>query len=134
MKKHDNSVLGIFTIIPLGFSLMSAYIHSLWLATATIILVFVFVGAMPFCHRRESLWLFVMTAIVSVPINWFLLRKYELWLYFSPAINTNGWIYYMSLMEFILILSSFEEIFFGMIGRILWPKQIRLYIPYEKNE
>ena len=135
MKKHNNnSVLGIITVIPLGFSLISAHICSLWLAAATIILVFILVGVLPFCHRRENLWLFVMTAIVSVPINWFLLREYELWMFLSPAKNTSGWVYYMSLAEYVLVLSSFEEILSGMIGRIIWPKQIRLYIPYDEED
>lgn len=134
MKKHNKSVLGIFTVIPLGYSLISAHIRSLWLAAATIILVFILVGVLPFCHRRENLWLFVMTAIVSVPINWFLLREYELWMLFSPAKNTSGWVYYMSLAEYVLVLSSFEEILSGMIGRIIWPKQIRLYILYDEED
>lgn len=124
MKKHNNNIWGIFTVIPLGFSLLSALLQSLWMSVGSVILVFVLVGILPFCHKRENLWLFVMIAIVSVPINCFLFKAYKLWQYLLPAKSISGWIYYLSLAECVLVLSSLEEILTGMIGRIFWPRQI----------
>lgn len=127
--RNLHSMLGVFMVLPICLSFVSANIQSVWLAVVAMVLIFILVSVLPFCHKRENLWLFIMVALTSGPINWFLIKKYKLWLYLFPTQNTTGLIFYLSMIQYVLILSSIEEILAGMLGRIIFPRQYKLYIP-----
>lgn len=69
----------------------------------------------------------------SIPINLFILGKYDLWIYLTASGEKHGIVYYMSLIEYTLLLSSIEEIIGGLIARLIWKRQYKLVIPVEED-
>ncbi len=131
IRKRDSS--GALAFAPVGLSLVAAHIQSLWLAAATVILIFIFVAVTPYCRKRESLWVFLLIGAASIPINLFILGKYDLWIYLTASGEKHGIVYYMSLIEYTLLLSSIEEIIGGLIARLIWKRQYKLVIPVEDD-
>lgn len=131
IRKKDSS--GALAFAPVGLSLVAAHIQSLWLAAATVILIFIFVAVMPYCRKRENLWVFLLVAAASIPINLFILGKYDLWIYLTASGEKHGIVYYMSLIEYTLLLSSIEEVIAGLIARLIWKRQYKLVIPVEDD-
>ena len=131
IRKKDSS--GALAFAPVGLSLVAAHIQSLWLAAATVILIFIFVAVMPYCRKRENLWVFLLIAAASIPINLFILGKYDLWIYLTASGEKHGIVYYMSLIEYTLLLSSIEEVIAGLIARLIWKRQYKLVIPVEDD-
>lgn len=129
--KKDSS--GALAFAPVGLSLLAARVQSLWLAAATGFLIFIFVAVVPYCRKRESLWVFLLIGAASIPINLFILGKYDLWIYLTASGEKHGIVYYMSLIEYTLLLSSIEEIIGGLIARLIWKRQYKLVIPVEED-
>ncbi len=118
--------------IPFAVSMSAAYKQSFLLATIAIVMMFILAGILPFAHRRESLWVFIMAAIVFVPVNWLLVTKYGLYRYL--LLVEEGQKFYKVLFpvavgECMVILSCLEEILAGLAARVLWRKQAKLYVP-----
>ena len=124
---------GALAFAPVGLSLLAAHVQSLWLAAATGFLIFIFVAVVPYCRKRESLWVFLLIGAASIPINLFILGKYDLWIYLTASGEKHGIVYYMSLIEYTLLLSSIEEIIGGLIARLIWKRQYKLVIPVEED-
>lgn len=129
--KKDSS--GALAFAPVVLSLLAAHVQSLWLAAATGFLIFIFVAVVPYCRKRESLWVFLLIGAASIPINLFILGKYDLWIYLTASVEKHGIVYYMSLIEYTLLLSSIEEIIGGLIARLIWKRQYKLVIPVEDD-
>ncbi len=129
--KKDSS--GALAFAHVGLSLLAAHVQSLWLAAATGFLIFIFVAVVPYCRKRESLWVFLLIGAASIPINLFILGKYDLWIYLTASGEKHGIVYYMSLIEYTLLLSSIEEIIGGLIARLIWKRQYKLVIPVEDD-
>jgi len=129
--KKDGS--GALALAPVGLSLLAAHAQSLWLAAAAGVLIFIFVAAVPYCRKRESLWVFLLIGAASIPINLFILGKYDLWIYLTASGEERGIVYYMSLLQYTLLLSSIEEIIGGLIARLIWKRQYKLVIPVEDD-
>lgn len=129
--KKDSS--GALAFASVGLSLLAAHVQSLWLAAATGFLIFIFVAVVPYCRKRESLWVFLLIGAASIPINLFILGKYDLWIYLTASGEKHGIVYYMSLIEYTLLLSSIEEIIGGLIARLIWKRQYKLVIPVEED-
>lgn len=120
--------------LPIGLALITAYLESLWMALATILLIFIIVSVVPICNKRESLFIFVIFAFVSMPINYFILNKYDFWLNFTLACDgSRGMIYHLYLLEYILILSSIEEIVITVVGSIVWREQHPIILSVEEE-
>ncbi|MGN1140158.1 MAG: hypothetical protein ACI4TF_03055 [Oliverpabstia sp.] len=132
MKKNNKGRGFIFT--PFLMALGSAYFKSIWLVPATIILMFILVAVLPFCHKRENLWLFVLCAVCAIPINIFLLTEYPQWRYLLYSDSERGITYYMALIEMLLIATGVEEVLVSLVGRKIWKRQYTLYIPENKDE
>lgn len=132
-KTGKKDSLGALAFAPVGLSLLAAHVQSLWLAAATGFLIFIFVAVVPYCRKRESLWVFLLIGAASIPINLFILGKYDLWIYLTASGEKHGIVYYMSLIEYTLLLSSIEEIIGGLIARLIWKRQYKLVIPVEDN-
>lgn len=131
IRKKDSS--GALAFAPVGLSLLAAHAQSLWLAAATVFLIFIFVAVAPYCRKRESLWVFLLIGVASIPINLFILGKYDLWIYLTASGGKHGMVYYMSLIEYTLLLSSIEEIIGELIARLIWKRQYKLVIPVEDD-
>ena len=100
----------------------------MWMFPVMVAAVFVLVGTMPFCRRHENIWLFVLWAACCMPLNFMLLKVYPLWLDLLYDGIGKGILYHLIQMEWVLILSSVEEIVIGFVGRIIWRKQYAVYI------
>ena len=123
----------LFIWIPFLLAVMSAYFESLWLVLATVILMFIMVAVLPFTRKRENLWLFVLCAFCSIPINIFLLNKYPLWKeYFF--VRESKLLNILSLIEMTLICTSIEEVVIAIVGRRIWRKQYALMLPELKED
>lgn len=130
MKKKSR--ISGFVILPMLLSIVSAYYEVLWLIPVVVILMFVLVGTIPFCRKNENLWMFVLTGFCSIPVNWFLLTKFNMWMYLYS--DSGKIITTLVIIQYIIALTGLEEVVLGLFTRILWKKQYRLYIPVDVEE
>lgn len=118
-------------VLPVVISFASARCRLLWLIPVAVIMMFVLVAALPFCRKHENLWVFVLTAVSSLPVNWLLLTKFDSWtdyLYSGGGAISEK----MVIIEYMMILMGVEEIILGLITRLIWRKQYKLYIPVDE--
>lgn len=116
----------LLILIPFIVAMLDAiYMKSLWMTLSTVFIIFLLVSVVPFCARRENLYVFILTAFVSIPANYFLLTEYAFWMNIFGA--NRGLLYVLCMIEQILVLSSIEEIIMGFLARILWKKQYRIF-------
>ena len=130
MKKKSR--LSVFVLLPILISILSAYYEVLWLIPVVVILMFVLVGTIPFCRKNENLWMFVLTGFCSIPVNWFLLIKFNMWMYLYS--DSGKIITTLIIIQYMIALTGLEEVVLGLFTRILWKKQYRLYIPVDVEE
>ena len=130
MKKKSR--ISGFVILPMLLSIVSAYYEVLWLIPVVVILMFVLVGTISFCRKNENLWMFVLTGFCSIPVNWFLLTKFNMWMYLYS--DSGKIITTLVIIQYIIALTGLEEVVLGLFTRILWKKQYRLYIPVDVEE
>lgn len=124
---------GVFIWTPFLLALTSAYFKSIWLVPATVILMFIMVAILPFAHKRENLWLFILCAVCSIPINIFLLNEYPQWRYLLFS-GERGVLNILSTTEMTLICTSVEEVVIALVGRKIWKKQYVLALPEIEEE
>ena len=114
-------------------SILSAYYKALWLIPVVVILIFILIGTMPICRKNENLWMFVLTGFCSIPVNVFLLTKFNVWM--DYLYNGSGKIHKIALIiGYTIVLTGMEEIILGVLTRVLWKKQCKLYIPVDNDE
>ena len=120
-------------ILPMLTSILSVYYKALWLIPVVVILIFVLIGIMPICRKNENLWMFVLTGFCSIPVNVFLLTKFNVWM--DYLYKGSGKIHMIALIiGYTIVLTGMEEIVLGLITRVLWKKQCKLYIPVDDDE
>ena len=132
MRKRNR--LSGLTVLPIVISIASAHYKMLWLIPVAVISMFVLVGTLPFCRKRENLWMFVLTAFCSIPVNWFLLTNFEIWKNVLYSGGENRILTKIVIVEYMMVLTGVEEIIFGLVTRFLWRKQYKLYIPVDEEE
>lgn len=81
---------------------------------------------MPFCRKRESLWLFVVGIYALLPINHLIVK--EVLVYIVSETSLRWLVYPLTYLECFLILISVEEVLLGLVGRLLWRRQYKLVI------
>lgn len=123
MKKNKVYSLG-YILIPALVAFVAAYMKSLWLALGTVFLNFFLVSVLSQCKRRETLYMFIMVAVSSVFINWFVIENYFSWM---SWISGNKGIHFLCMLLQVLILSGIEEIMLCLVTRIIWKKQYRIF-------
>lgn len=131
--RKGNRLSGL-AVLPIAISIISAHYKLLWLIPVVIISMFVFVGTMPFCRKRENLWMFVLTAFCSMPVNWFFLTNFEIWKNVLYSGEGNSILTLIVIIEYAMVLTGVEEIILGLVTRFLWRKQYKLYIPVDEEE
>lgn len=107
---------------------VSFYAYRTWSftwAAMSIFVVFGLVSIIPFCKGHENLWIFLMLSYTLIPVNIMLLRRMHFYLYY-PDLPVLREMFYV---EYLLVLSSIEEIFGQFAGRLLWPRQYKVVIP-----
>ena len=120
-------------ILPMLTSILSVYYNALWLIPVVVILIFMLTGTMPICRKNENLWMFVLTGFCSIPINVFLLTKFNVWM--DYLYNGSGKVHMIVLIiGYTIVLTGMEELVLGLLTRVLWKKQCKLYIPVDDDE
>lgn len=132
MRKRNR--LSGLTVLPIVISIASAHYKMLWLIPVAVISMFVLVGTLPFCRKRENLWMFVLTAFGSIPVNWFILTNFEIWKNVLYSGGENRILTKIVIVEYMMVLTGVEEIILGLLTRMLWRKQYKLYIPVDEEE
>lgn len=91
-----------------------------WLIILIVSVLFI-VAVVPWCRQYENMWLFVLTAIGSVPIN-ITLTHYILDIgIFETDFPVVGVL--ITSLEIYLLLLGIEEIIIGVLGRMIWKRQ-----------
>ena len=129
--KRKNGFAGL-AVLPIVTAVVAAFCKALWLIPVTVVLMFGLVAALPCCKKHENLWMFVLTGVCSIPINWCILSKFDVlieYLYSDVDI-----IMQMEIIEYMLVLTGVEEIVIGLVTRLLWKKQYKLYIQLKEDE
>ena len=120
-------------ILPMLTSILSVYYNALWLIPVVVILIFMLIGTMPICRKNENLWMFVLTGFCSIPINVFLLTKFNVLM--DYLYNGSGKVHMIVLIiGYTIVLAGMEELVLGLLTRVLWKKQCKLYIPVDDDE
>lgn len=132
MRKRNR--LSGLTVLPIVISIASAHYKMLWLIPVAVLSMFVLVGTLPFCRKRENLWMFVLTAFCSIPVNWFLLTNFEIWKNVLYSGGESCILTKIVIVEYMMVLTGVEEIILGLLTRMLWRKQYKLYIPVDEEE
>lgn len=124
MRKANKLRLIIGSISLLLLSLVAAETLSWYWILGSFLLLFLIVGTVPICRRRESMWLFVLTALGSMPINIKISTMDTVQYLLDSEIPIVGAV--IATIEIYLLLFSVEEILIGIIGRFIWKRQIVL--------
>lgn len=126
--KNTSDKLGVLTVLPLFLVLVAIHFRILILIPATVLLIFLLVAMLPFAHKHENLWLFLIGTVSLIPVNLFLLKEYTVWQYYL-CIAEKGFLFIVAKVEALMILTSVEAIFLGLFGRLVWRRQYKLRIP-----
>lgn len=100
---------------------IAARTMSLFWFVVLIVSVLFIVEVVPWCRQYENMWLFVLTAIGSVPINISMTRYIIDWGIFETGFPIFGVV--VTSIEIYLLILGIEEIVIGVLGRIIWKKQ-----------
>lgn len=119
MKKEMKEKMMILSpIMAIGFSwCMNRFLP----AVISLVSIFLCISVCSVCRKHESLWLFVLSGIATIPANIqisFIVSEYFSYLW--------GDAFVFKLIYFPLaysILLSVEEILLGIVGRMIWKKQ-----------
>ena len=122
-KIKEKHLLLSSTVVPTMFLVVSYFKHSPVWIIGTVFSLFLLVTLLPFCHKRENLWMFIFVAVFGLPINIYLSKTY------TPLVfgddSKIALLFYSALVFFVLF--SVEEIVFAAITRIIWRKQYKLF-------
>ena len=89
-----------------------------------IIYALLFVRFSGVCKRRESLWIFILTALVLIPFN---VQTIMSLITFVEAHTKIRWFIKAAICMFsYIVLFSIEEILGGVIGRMIWKRQFAI--------
>ena len=128
MKNNRNNLLSLLMLMPIVLSFISAYFKIISLIPVVVVMMFVLVAVLPVSRHYENLWMFVLTAFCSIPVNWLLLEHYDVWRKYLYTGDDSKIMTAVALILYILLLTSMEEIIFGFLARFFWRKQYELDI------
>ncbi len=114
--------------IPCVLAVASAWTGRMWLVPVTVISMFLLVGILPFTHKRENLWLFLLWFFCSIPINLLIIKHFSVLGYVLDE-ETPIFVKGLVIAEIIFIATSAEEVAIALIGRRIWRRQYALSLP-----
>lgn len=121
MKKADRVKLVIGISCMLLISVVAAYtMHWLFMIMWIVPMLFV-VHKVSCCKWYESMWVFVLTALGSIPINISLTCRVM-----ATGLLDSGFAFigdFFMWAQTYLLLLSYEEIIIGLLARCIWKKQ-----------
>lgn len=113
-------ILNTQLLIPPVLSLFAARNPSVLLIVLAVLSHFVVLWLTPCCRGRENIWMFVLVAISSIPLNLFCLR----WLYEEDLLFGSFFVLgIFRIMLYYTVLLSIEEVIMGLFSRLIWQKQ-----------
>lgn len=121
MKKVNRAKLYLGVSNMLMISGIAARTMSLFWFVVLIVSILFIVAVVPWCRLHENMWLFVLTAIGSVPINITLTRYIIDMGILETGFPVLGVL--VTSLEIYLLLLGIEEIIIGVLGRMIWKRQ-----------
>lgn len=108
--------------IPTALAWMAVVRHSPLLFLLLLLSHFLIVKFTSHCKGHESLWMLFLVSISFIPVNtYILILFFDLFQSFLPLSIIIGFLLYS-------ILFSTEQIIMGVITRILWRRQIKIFL------
>ena len=126
MKKMAYCFWSVILGIPFGLATLMVLAHSWVCGVAAFLMMFVLVAFVPFCHRHENLWMFILTTFSWILVNGALSSQIVEFMYagiYPMWMNVLLWI------EIFLIFVSVENVLTGLLTRMFWKKQRDLVFP-----
>lgn len=113
----------VFALIPLLLSVAFVFYQSVLLTVLMIISSFVIVGTVPIFKKTQNIWMFLIVSVTVIPVN-----SYMICAIFSLGsledYNLFNKILYGAMLY--CVFFSVEEIFFGVITRLIWQNQYKI--------
>lgn len=120
MSKREFVILAIGNIGLFLISCSIAYSFT-WISLIIYIAVLLLiVGFLPICKGYESVWLFVLSVMSSIPINLKITELMASSIFFTFGIPM---IDFITKVKMYLVFLSIEELLLGVVGRFVWKKQ-----------
>lgn len=120
-------------VLPFLLSILSVYMESFYVSAAAILLIYILVDVIPFCHKKENVWLFLMSFYTMPAINILILqtifRKISFINFVVLEIGSRA-LYNVIVINVNFLMLSMELLIISLIGRLIWRKQEEL-LPYE---
>lgn len=123
VKLRTNICLLLLMVIPLIFSVGFVFSRSIGLLLAECVYFLLFVWLVPICKHKENLWMFILLAIGSVPVN--ILMIYNS-IFLGLLADSSLLLKVLWGVLSYCVVFSIEEIVFGVITRAIWRKQYKL--------
>lgn len=108
-------------LIPFVTSLVSMILRNLYIGIISLAFIFLFVKFCKTCRKRESLWIFILVALMMIPFNIGAIRS--LFVYFEGYLELQWFVKAGVYPLIYIVMFSLEEIFCGIVGRIIWKRQ-----------
>ena len=116
-----------FVLIPLILSIVFCFINNGFVLAAAVLSLFLLVGLLPVCKKRENLWMFLFSAISLLPVNIYLALWAYQWLAFELYDDSRLFLIANSLL-ILHMAFCIEQILLGILTRFLWKKQYRVEV------
>lgn len=122
-----NIFVRIFTIlvlIPSVCSTLSALTGNILLFILALIIALLVIAKLPCCRKCETIWVFVMTILIFVPMN---IRAYIVHIYPDLIYNEHSLIYYWLVgIEIVFFMLCIETSVCCILSALIWKKQCSL--------
>ena len=125
VNKKASAVQLVTALIPVGIAIYYLFSGNWRLLPVTAAAIIAVIAVMPVYRRRESLWIFVITAAASVPVNIRLSILLDKWDILDMGIPFSEYIVALFLC---MMLFSVEEIILGVAGRLIWRRQYKIKV------
>lgn len=125
VNKKASAVQLVTALIPVGIAIYYLFSGNWRLLPVTVAAIIAVIAVMPVYRRRESLWIFVITAAASIPVNIRLSILLDKWDILDMGIPFSEYIVALFLC---MMLFSVEEIILGVAGRLIWRRQYKIKV------
>lgn len=116
MKKTCMMVLMLIPLIPALFAAVRGSVP--WLFAA-VVLIYILAARLPFCRKRECLWVFVLAVPAFVPVNLRIFFEFH----YALIADYPSWIFIMVAIQDITAMLGGETIVLCMMARVIWKDQ-----------
>jgi len=125
VNKKTNKFQLVAGALPAMLSMSSMMIQSWIMLLLCVLSLFIVVGFVPIFKRRENLYMFILVAIAGLPIN----IRLSYWIVEEAFFGSGFFVGDIILGTLICcVFFSVEEVFFGVITRMIWKKQYKIKI------